>query len=208
LLAAACAAVTMLPRAAAQDARDPAGGIDAIRPGDRIVLYVEGEKWPNDTFTVREGPAIDLPEFGHVSLAGVDKSEIQEYLKGQLGKYLKTPVLRARVLVRVGILGELTRPGFYNLPADALVSDALTAAGPTNNSRMAKATVVRAGATVMKSDSLNRAIAAGLTLGQVGLQSGDDLMVPRIADPERVWRIIAIVVTIPAAILTVIALKR
>jgi hypothetical protein len=73
---------------------------------------------------------------------------------------------------------------------------------------MANATVVRGGATVMKSDSLNRAIAAGLTLGQVGLQSGDDVMVPRLADPERIWRIIAIVVTIPAAILTVIALKR
>jgi protein involved in polysaccharide export with SLBB domain len=203
-------AVAVAPRIVAQDADGKEmRGVDDFKPGDRIVLRVEGEKDLTDTFTVREGPALELPAIGRLSLAGVGRGEIEPYLKEQLGRYLKSPMVRARVLIRVGMLGELTRPGYYNLPTDALISDALTdAGGPTKDSRMPKATVVRAGATVVKSDSLSRAIAAGLTIGQVGLRSGDDLLVPRMADPERVWRIIAIVVTIPAAILTVVALHR
>jgi len=202
-----CLALAAAPRAGAQGPAERYA--DDFHPGDRIVLRVEGEQALSDTFTVREGPVIELPAIGRVSLAGVEKTDVEPYLKTQLARYLKAPVIRARVLVRVGILGELTKPGFYNLPTDALVSDALTAAGgPTANSQMTKAKVMRAGATVMKSDSLNRALAAGLTLGQVGFQSGDDLMVPRMADPERMWRIIAIVATIPAAIFTVMAFRR
>lgn len=207
LTAAAAFALAAVPRAVAQDL--PALDGDDFHPGDRIVLRVEGEQALSDTFTVREGPAIELPAIGRVSLLGVEKSGVESYLKTQLARYLKAPVIRARVLVRVGILGELTRPGYYNMPADALVSDALTAAGgPTKDSRMEKATVMRAGATVVKSDSLNRAIAAGLTIGQLGLESGDNLEIPRATDPEHIWRVIAILVTIPAAIVTVIAVRR
>ena len=207
LALAACFALSAAPRAFAQDLPSVDG--DEFHPGDRIVLRVEGEQALSDTFTVREGPVIELPAIGRVSLAGVEKTEVETYLKTQLARYLKAPVIRARVLVRVGILGDLAKPGFYNLPTDALVSDALTAAGgPTANSKMADATVTRAGKTVMKSDSVNRALAAGMTLGQVGFQSGDDLLVPKMEDPEHIWRVLAVIVTIPAAIFTVIALRR
>lgn len=207
LTAAAAFALAAAPRAVAQDL--PALDGDDFHPGDRIVLRVEGEQALTDTFTVREGPAIELPAIGRVSLLGVEKSGVESYLKTQLARYLKAPVIRARVLVRVGILGELAKPGYYNLPSDALISDALTdAGGPTKDSKVTKATVVRAGTTVVKSDSLNRAIAAGLTIGQLGLQSGDDMVVPRMTDPEHIWRVIAILVTIPAAIVTVIAVRR
>jgi protein involved in polysaccharide export with SLBB domain len=209
LFVAGSLAVAAAPRVIAQDAdAKELRYVDDFRPGDRIVLRVEGEKDLTDTFTVREGPAIELPAIGRVSLAGVGRGEIEPYLKSQLGRYLKSPIIRARVLLRVGMLGELARPGYYNMPSDALVSDVLTAAGPTKDSRMAKATVVRAGATVVKSDSLSNAIAAGLTLGQIGLQSGDDLFIPRANDPEHVWRVIAIVATIPAAIIAVLAFRR
>jgi len=193
------ALLTVSLPASAQEART--AGADEFRTGDRIVLRVEGEQQLTDTFTVREGPAIELPAIGRVSLAGVRRDDLEPFLTRQLGKYLKSPVLRARALVRVGILGELARPGFYNVPADALVSDLLNAAGgPTKDSKMEKARVERAGTTVVTSDSLRKAFARGLTVAQVGLHSGDDMMVPRGSDPEHVWRVIAIVVTIPAAI--------
>jgi protein involved in polysaccharide export with SLBB domain len=217
ILVAGSLAAAAAPRLAAQTSRPNAQNarpkairtIDDFKPGDRIVLRVDGEKDLTDTFTVRDGPVIELPSIGRVSLAGVGRTDIEPYLKGQLGQYLKSPIIRARALVRVGLLGELGKPGYYNLPADALLSDALTdAGGPTKDARMAKATVMRAGVGIVKSDSLDRAIAAGLTIGQLGLRSGDDLVIPRTGDPEHVWRIIAILVTIPAAIFTVVALRR
>jgi polysaccharide export outer membrane protein len=182
---------------------------DEFRPGDRILLRVEGEQQLTDTFTVREGPALELPAIGRISLVGVHREDIQPYLTREVGKYLKTPIVRARALIRIGLLGELTRPGYYNVPSDALVSDVLTAAGgPTKDSRMEKSRVDRAGATVVKSDSLRQAIAAGLTIGQIGMQSGDNVFVPRSTDPEHTWRVVAILVTIPAAIYAVMLLVK
>jgi polysaccharide export outer membrane protein len=207
IIATILAMLMLSPVATAQAARVPED--DDFRPGDRIILRVEGEQTLTDTFTVREGPAIELPAIGRVSLAGVRRQEIEPYLKVELGKYLRSPILRARALVRIGILGELTRPGFYNVPSDALVSDLLNVAGgPTKDSKADQSRIERAGSTVVKSDSLRRALSAGLTVGQVGLHSGDELFVPRMADPEHFWRVLAIVVTIPAAIYAVILMVK
>jgi protein involved in polysaccharide export with SLBB domain len=201
------ALLVLTPLAAAQGERRADG--DDFRPGDRILLRVEGEQQLTDTFTVHEGPALELPAIGRVSLAGVSHTELEPYLKQQLAKYLKSPVIRARALLRVGIIGELARPGYYNVPSDALVSDLLTVAGgPTNNSKTDNAKIERAGATVVKSDSLRRAFASGLTVSQVGLHSGDNLFVPRAQDSEHVWRIVAIIVTIPAAIAGIVLLSK
>lgn len=193
------AMLVLSPVATAQAARLADG--DDFRAGDRIILRVEGEQALTDTFTVREGPALELPAIGRVSLAGVRRDDIEPYLKVELGKFLKSPMVRARALVRIGILGELTKPGYYNVPSDALVSDLLNVAGgPTKDSKTDKARVERAGTTVVKSDSLRRAFSSGMTVAQFGLHSGDEVFVPRAADSEHVWRVIAIVVTIPAAI--------
>jgi protein involved in polysaccharide export with SLBB domain len=200
LAAAICLALLVLSSPApAQGARP--GDADEFRTGDRIILRVEGEQQLTDTFTVREGPAVELPSIGRVPLAGVSHGEIEPYLTRMLGKYLKSPVVRARALMRIGILGELARPGYYNVASDALVSDLLGAAGgPTKDSKIDKSRIDRAGSTLVKSDSLRKVFAQGLTVSQIGLRSGDDILIARGSDPEHVWRVIAIVVTIPAAI--------
>ena len=201
------ALLVLSPLAAAQGERR--ADANDFRPGDRILLRVEGEQQLTDTFTVHEGPVLELPAIGRVSLAGVTHEELEPYLRQQLAKYLKSPVIRARALLRVGIIGELTRPGYYNVPADALASDLLNVAGgPTKDSKTDNAKIERAGATVVKSDSLRKAFASGLTVSQLGLHSGDNLFVPRAADAEHVWRVIAIIVTIPAAIAAVVLLSK
>ncbi len=195
------------PLASAQGERR--ADTDDFRPGDRILLRVEGEQQLTDTFTVHEGPALELPAIGRVSLAGVSHDELEPYLKQQLARYLKSPVVRARALLRVGIIGELTRPGYYNVPSDVLASDLLNiAGGPTKDSKTDNSKIERAGSTVVKSDSLRKAFASGLTVSQLGLHSGDNLFVPRATDSEHVWRVIAIVVTIPAAIAAVFLLTK
>jgi protein involved in polysaccharide export with SLBB domain len=201
------ALLVLTPLATAQGERRADG--DEFRPGDRILLRVEGEQQLTDTFTVHEGPALELPAIGRVSLAGVSHDELEPYLKQQLAKYLKSPVIRARALLRVGIIGELTRPGYYNVPADALASDLLNiAGGPTKDSKTDNSKIERAGATVVKSDSVRKAFATGLTVSQLGLRSGDDLFVPRATDSEHVWRIVAIIITIPTAIAAVVLLSK
>ncbi len=180
-----------------------------FQPGDRIILSVDGEKQLTDTFTVRTGPLIDLPEIGVVPLDGVRREEIQSYLANVIGKFLRDPVVRARSLMRVGVIGEVGKPGFYILPTDALITDALTSAGGvTRDARMKKFHVDRDGVTVIETGPLTDALTRGATLGDVGIEPGDQLIIPRLPDPDHTVRWLTLLLTIPAAIYAVVLLSH
>lgn len=192
------AALVPLALALAAGAQAPG---DTVRVADRILLRVEGEQQLSDTFTVAPGPALVLPVIGTVSLADVRRADIEPYLKRELARFVRDPVVHARVLVRLAVLGEVGRPGFYAVPADAALADAMMAAGgPTRDSKLGGLSVERAGSRLWSNDSLQRAMAQGITVDQLGLRSGDRIIVPRRRDSDAVLRVLGILVTIPAAI--------
>ena len=173
------------------------GGGD-VQVGDRILLQVEGDDSLTDTFTVEAGPALKLRAIGTVSLAGVRRADLESYLARE---YLRNPVVHAHVLVRVAILGEVEHPGFYAVPADLVLGDALMrAGGPTRDSRVERLRVERDRTVIWEGERLRRAIAEGKTLDQMGLKAGDQVVVPRRGDPETKFRVLAILVTLPAAV--------
>ena len=176
------------------------GGGD-VQVGDRILLQVEGDDSLTDTFTVEAGPALKLRAIGTVSLAGVRRADLESYLARELAKYLRSPVVHAHVLVRMAILGEVEHPGFYAVPADLVLGDALMrAGGPTRDARVERLRVERDRAVIWEGERLRRAIAEGKTLDQMGLKAGDQVVVPRRGDPESKFRMLAILVTLPAAV--------
>src|SRR2546428_10273363 len=93
--------------------------------GDRILLKVEGDSQFSDTFTVGPGPGLTLPVIGEIPLVGVRRADVEPYMSRELARYLKDPVVRAKALIRVSVVGEVQRPGFYSLPGDAVLADAL-----------------------------------------------------------------------------------
>lgn len=190
------AAWTAAP-AHAQDPRVATG----FRPGDRVLLTVAGEAQLTDTFTVVTGPAIELPGIGAMSLAGVPRAGIEPYLAEQLGRYLVRPAVHARALLRMEVVGEVARPGFYAIPADALLSDAMMEAGGlTQEAKPSAMSVVRVGTPVWQGPKLQQAISEGRTLDELGVLSGDALLIPRKKDPESTARIISIMVALPVAV--------
>ena len=100
-----------------------------LQPGDRIALRVVGEQTLTDTFTVTPERTVELPSLPAITVAGVLRSELEPHLTKQLGRYIRNPDLQAAALVRVSMAGAVGRPGFYNLPADVLATDAIMAAG-------------------------------------------------------------------------------
>jgi len=186
---------------AAQDPKPaPATGFQV---GDQISLQVEGDTALSHTFTVGAGPALTLPVIGAIPLAGVQRAVVETYLTQQLGRYVKSPVVHAKALVRLSILGEVERPGFYAVPADAVMGDALmVAGGPTRDAKVGDWRVERNGERVWAGDALRQAIAQGMTIDQMNLHTGDQILVPREVrkDAETTWRIIGILVTLPVAI--------
>ena len=169
---------------------------------DQILLEVEGDSQFTHAFTVGPGPALMLPVIGPIPLAGVRRAQVEAYLTQQLKRYMKDPVVHAKVLVRLSVLGEVEHPGFYPVRADAPVSDALMAAGgPTKDAKFTGTRIARIGRDGVAGNELQEAIARGATVDGMGLRSGDQIIVPRRTDAESKWRIIGIIVGIPAAIL-------
>ena len=190
-----------------------------FRPGDRVWLVVEGEpqlpdrpepaqpprtieRQLSDTFTVGPARELTLPVIGVISLRGVLRAELEPYLTQQIASSVKDPVVHAKSLIRVSVSGAVAKPGFYFLPADAALSDALTAAGgPTQDAKLDKLRVERSGRRILQGKELRLAFSDGRTLDEMRLQAGDQFIVPGVPghayDDVRFW---ATLLSIPVAI--------
>jgi len=194
-----------VPTAAAAQA--PQKRTTGFQVGDRILLRVEGDSALSDTFTVVAGPALRLPNIGEITLAGVRRADLEPFLTRELGLYIKDPVVQARALIRVSVAGEVTRPGYYAVPIDLVLADALMlAGGATKDARVERLTIQRGNSSIWSGNALQTAIARGATLDELGIRAGDRIQVPTQRDAESKWRIIGIVVGSVATAVGVVAL--
>ena len=198
------------PALAAQTSVVPRSTADTgdFRAGDRIVLSVDGEEKLSGTFTVLPGPELDLPEIGTVSLVGVRRSGLDAYLTTAIGRYIRDAHVRATSTIRIGVIGQVARPGFYDLPASSSLTDVLMAAGgPTQAADVSKLQLTRADRKAVPSDSVQAALAANLTLAQLRVRSGDQLVMPQQQQGQAWGRIVSIIVAVPALIFAIRAFK-
>lgn len=150
-----------------------------FQPGDRVVLSVQGQPDLPDTVPVEPGPKLTLPVFGAISLAGVLRSEISDHLTTELGRMIRDPVVRAQGLMRLSVQGAVSRPGFYVVPADILISEALMlAGGPVAEADLRELRIERGVQRIYEGEELQTAMISGRTLDQLSLQAGDQLYLP------------------------------
>ncbi len=198
-----------LAAAAARDAADPkrneadrvksANTASAIRMrlkegdfrvGDHIEVFVRGDTALNNTFTVREGVVLALPTLPEIPLAGLLRSEAEARIRSTIATYLRDPDVKVNMLIRVGVLGQVVRPGYYQLASDALLSDALMAAGgPLPNASSERMTVRHGGTVLWEPANVRDFLASGATLAQVDLHSGDEIFLEERG--RRDWAVIS-----------------
>lgn len=146
--------------------------------GDAIVLNVAGVTQFSDTFPVRAGRVLQLPDVAPISLAGVLRSELQPHLTRQIGRYVINPTVDAYSLVRVAVAGAVARPGFYEVRPDAPVSEAvMQAGGLAREGDAGKMSVRRAGRTLITEEAVRQYVATGATLDDLSIRAGDEVRV-------------------------------
>lgn len=150
-----------------------------FQEGDRVfVRFQQGTSIFADTLVVRDGKRLELPQMGDLSLEGVLRSELVPKLSERLKAYLRDPTVAAVPLVRVGLLGNVARPGYYYVPADMPLNDVLMrAGGPTPNSDLGKVTVRRLGDVLIDANNTRTALREGMSVDLLSMQAGDEIEV-------------------------------
>jgi protein involved in polysaccharide export with SLBB domain len=192
----------------AESARERLANGD-FQAGDRIAMVVQGEPSLSDTLTVRANQVVHLANMPDISLHGVLRSELQDYLKQQLGQYLRNPDVRAVSLVRVDVLGPVLRPGFYTAPADELVSDVVMQAGGLSPQADINRTVVRRGEVLVQPAArVQEALARGETLDQLDVRAGDAIVVGERPAGGNFLRVLEVVGAVAGIAVSVVLITR
>ncbi len=157
-----------------------------LGPGDQIEINVFGEPDLTRTVTIKPDGIIALPLINQVRAAGKTAAQLEAELTRMFSKYLKAPSIS--ILVRqfrmnpIYVMGEVSKPGRYDLSYEMTFLDALTlAGGATDKANLDGAQLVRL------ENGKNKAIpikANQMIQGKDGspnlkLQNGDLIYVPR-----------------------------
>lgn len=154
-----------------------------FHPGDRIVYSILADALRTDTLVVRAGRVLQLPGKIEIPLTGVLRSELENRVSTEVLKYIKAQQITVTPLMRIGVLGEVARPGYFALASDAPITDAIMAAGGPTGTADVERTLVRRGSQEFRSpDETRQAISHGLTIDQFGLTGGDELVVGKQRD--------------------------
>ena len=149
-----------------------------LQVGDRVVVTMISDAMHRDTVVVRSGRILELPGMVAVPVAGLLRSELQERVSSEVLKYVKAQHIEVIPLMRVGVLGAVTRPGYFAFASDAALTDVIMGAGgPTGAADVGKTTVRRQNQVFRTAHETSKAIASGMTLDQFGLSAGDEVVV-------------------------------
>lgn len=150
-----------------------------LNPGDgvRVTLYNISDPITGDYFTQQDGN-IQLPYIGLIQVLNRDFGSVQNEIIFKYDSLYKNPELTVQPLYKVSILGEVRTPGRYFVTGVEKLSDILAmAGGETSDSNLDKIYFIRENRKI--NINAKEMLETGKRVGDVGLQSGDQIYVPR-----------------------------
>ena len=175
-------------QASAVDAANPdtsrGAAPDAYRIGPEDILQIS--VWKNEALSravpVRPDGKISLPLLNDVQAAGLTALELREVLAKKLAEYMPSPEVSVIVSdvrsFKVSVIGEVARPGRFELKSWTTVLDVLALAGGfTQFASRSRIVILRPEATTMKRIPFNYNKLAG-EQENFYLRNGDIVLVP------------------------------
>ena len=161
-----------------------------LGPGDLLVLILTGDVEEAYSLDVNREGFVVIPQVGQVHVANLTLGQLQDVLYSRLGRVYSGVRRGARATTRfqvslgklrniqVYVVGDVVRPGAYQISASGTVLNALYAAGgPTSNGSFRRVDV-RRGNKLVDSLDVYDYLLHGINRSDLRLESGDVVFVP------------------------------
>ncbi|MGH9365878.1 MAG: polysaccharide biosynthesis/export family protein [Thermoanaerobaculia bacterium] len=156
-----------------------------IGPEDVLQISVWNNAALSQSVTVRPDGKISLPLLNEVQVAGLSPAELREFLVKRLAEYVPNPEVTIIVSqvggFKVSVIGEVSRPGRFELKSRVTILDVLAMAGGfTQYAARSRVVVLRHDGKTMKRIpfNYNKVVSAGGEQENVYLRNGDIVLVP------------------------------
>ena len=162
-----------------------------IGPGDklRIRFWGSGRDGAYIVTVSREG-TIDVPKIGIVSIAGTPFGKLEHVLRSEVEKYVQGVNISVSLAelrsVEIYVVGEVNRPGLHLVPPFSTVLDGLIAGQGVKRSGSLRTIKVFRGGNLLQAVDLYALLLHGSREGDISLQDGDVLFVPRLGPTAAV----------------------
>lgn len=151
-----------------------------LRPGDVLTIGVWGfEELQVNELAIRDDGKISFPLTGELKVAGLSAGELTKVIAQSLDGYINHPNVTVNIIkyhtTRVYAVGEVNRPGLYDLVKQHNLIDAITAAGGyTKDAAKKKVFVISQGSTTTpRQVNLLNLLKKGDMTQNISLQDGD-----------------------------------
>jgi polysaccharide export outer membrane protein len=162
-----------------------------IGPGDELLLQIWGQVNQRGSFIVDRTGSISLPEVGTVHVAGLQFSQLSDFLKSQLGRVYRNFDLNVNLgqlrSIQVFVVGQARQPGSYTIGSLSTLLNALFASGgPLPQGSLRDIQVKRGSETITHFD-LYDLLLHGDKTKDVRLESGDVIFIPDVGPQVAVF---------------------
>ncbi len=162
-----------------------------MAPGDRILVRVFFDAPREDPPGARQDTVIVSPEstirvagLPPISMKGILRSEVESHLLAQVSAVIRNARVSAVPLVSIGILGAVTRPGYFYVPMTSSVTDAImVAGGPTADADPNGLVYQRGGRQHWDRGTMAAVSQRQVTLASLGADDGDVLVINKNSPP-------------------------
>ena len=165
----------------------PQGRSLTFRKGDAIRLTI-WQPWRladgkaqisnlNRNYSIDSRGYTFLPLIGEIKVVGHNVKSLTALLNEKYGPYIQDPFTMVTPLIRVTMQGAVNRPGAYLIPPSGSLWELVDlAGGPRDRSNLKQMKIERGGRIV--NENLLSSFEKGYSLREIGLNSGDQILVP------------------------------
>ena len=152
-----------------------------IQPGDVIALGVAGFPDLSGRHPVTSDRTIILPGAGatEISLRNLLRSEVEAYLREQMKRFVRDPLVRAEAQIRISLFGGVSNEGFPIVSSSSPITDVIMNAGSglTRNHQLEKSRILRNDRVILEGEAFMAAVREARSLDQLNLRAGDEIHV-------------------------------